>query len=107
MAYQQLTEKLSMKITEVAARVGKNRSTVSNMIRLLQLPDSVKELIKTAVKKCQEKGKYIGICGQGPSDFPDFAEFLVTLGIESMSLNPDSIIKTKIAIAQKEKELKK
>ena len=47
MAYQQLTEKLSMKITEVAARVGKNRSTVSNMIRLLQLPDSVKELIKT------------------------------------------------------------
>jgi len=69
--------------------------------------DAVKELIKTAVKKCQEKGKYIGICGQGPSDFPDFAEFLVTLGIESMSLNPDSIIKTKIAIAQKEKELKK
>ncbi|HMW04567.1 MAG TPA: ParB/RepB/Spo0J family partition protein [Leptospiraceae bacterium] len=47
LAYQQLTEKLSMKITEVAARVGKNRSTVSNMIRLLQLPDSVKELIKT------------------------------------------------------------
>lgn len=47
MAYQQLTEKLSLKITEVAARVGKNRSTVSNMIRLLQLPDSVKELIKT------------------------------------------------------------
>lgn len=47
MAYQQLTEKLSMKISEVATRVGKNRSTVSNMIRLLQLPDSVKELIKT------------------------------------------------------------
>ena len=54
---------------------------------------------------CQNNNKYIGICGQGPSDFPDFAQFLVELGIESISLNPDSVIKTKIAIAETEKKL--
>jgi len=67
--------------------------------------EAVKDLIKIAVLACKEKGKYSGICGQGPSDFPDFAEFLVELGVESISLNPDSIIKTKIAIAEKEKNL--
>jgi len=46
------------------------------------------------IKICKEKNKYCGICGQAPSDFPDFAEFLVKEGIESMSLNPDTIIKT-------------
>ncbi|MDO8530098.1 MAG: phosphoenolpyruvate synthase [bacterium] len=66
---------------------------------------AVKSLISIAVKKCREMGKYSGICGQGPSDFPDFAEFIVGLGIESISLNPDSIIKTMIAIADKEKHV--
>jgi len=67
--------------------------------------DAVKKLIKEAIKACQDNNKYIGICGQAPSDFPDFAQFLVELGIESISLNPDSVIKTKIAIAQTEKKL--
>jgi len=61
--------------------------------------EAVKELIEEAIKVCQNNNKYIGICGQGPSDFPDFAQFLVELGIESISLNPDSVLKTKIAIA--------
>ncbi len=69
--------------------------------------DAVKELIEEAIKVCQDNNKYIGICGQGPSDFPDFAQFLVEKGIESMSLNPDSVIKTKIAIAETEKKLNK
>ena len=67
--------------------------------------EAVKELIEEAIKVCQNNNKYIGICGQAPSDFPDFAQFLVELGIESMSLNPDSVIKTKIAIAETEKNL--
>ena len=67
--------------------------------------EAVKELISQAVKVCKEKGKYSGICGQGPSDFPDFAEFLVGLGIESISLNPDSIIKTTMMVLEKEKQL--
>jgi pyruvate,water dikinase len=64
---------------------------------------AVKKLIQEIVLKCKEKNKYIGICGQGPSDFPEFAEFLVEAGIESMSLNPDTIIKTTLKILEKEK----
>ncbi len=67
--------------------------------------EAVKELIKEAVRVCQKMGKYSGICGQAPSDFPDFAEFLVEQGIESISLNPDSIIKTMLIVSQKEKQL--
>jgi len=67
--------------------------------------EAVKELIEEAIKVCQNNGKYIGICGQAPSDFPDFAEFLVEKGIESMSLNPDSIIKTILLVSEKEKQL--
>src|SRR3989338_6979715 len=67
--------------------------------------EAVKELIKEAVRVCQKMGKYSGICGQAPSDFPEFAEFLVELGIESISLNPDTIIKTMMLIASKEKQL--
>jgi len=67
--------------------------------------EAVKELIEEVIKVCQNNNKYIGICGQGPSDFPDFAQFLVEKGIESISLNPDSVLKTKIAIAQTEKQI--
>ncbi len=69
--------------------------------------EAVKELIEEAIKVCQNSNKYIGICGQGPSDFPDFAQFLVEKGIESISLNPDSVLKTKIAIAETEAKLNK
>ncbi|MFH1188654.1 MAG: phosphoenolpyruvate synthase [bacterium] len=66
---------------------------------------AVKTLIADVIKKCRARGKYIGICGQAPSDYPEFATFLVEAGIESMSLNPDVIIKTIIEIAAKEKAL--
>jgi len=68
---------------------------------------AVKKLLSDVIKIANKKGKYVGICGQAPSDFPDMAEFLVKEGIESMSLNPDSIIKTRIAIAKLEKTIKK
>jgi pyruvate,water dikinase len=64
---------------------------------------AVMSLIADVIKKAKAKGKYIGICGQAPSDFPDFAQFLVEQGIESMSLNPDTVIKTLEMIAEKEK----
>ena len=56
--------------------------------------EAVKMLISMAIRACQRAGKYVGICGQGPSDHPDFAEWLVEQGIESMSLNPDSVLET-------------
>lgn len=58
--------------------------------------ETVKEMISKIIKVCRAKGKYIGICGQAPSDMPEFAQFLAQEGIESISLNPDSVIKTLI-----------
>ncbi len=59
---------------------------------------AVKETIKDIIKECRKQKKYSGICGQAPSDFPQFAKFLQQIGIEAISLNPDSIIKTIIAL---------
>ena len=67
--------------------------------------ESVRALISQIIRKCAAREKYLGICGQGPSDLPDFAAFLVKEGIESMSLNPDSVVKTLEQVAQLEEEL--
>lgn len=61
---------------------------------------AVKEMISRVIKLCRQKKKYCGICGQAPSDFPEFAEFLVKEGIESISLNPDTVIKTILNLAK-------
>ncbi len=63
--------------------------------------DAVKALIKMAINTCNRLGKYVGICGQGPSDHPDFAEWLVEEGIQSMSLNPDTVVATWQRLAKK------
>ncbi|MBI2330246.1 phosphoenolpyruvate synthase [Candidatus Daviesbacteria bacterium] len=60
--------------------------------------EAVKILISEVIKKCKARGKYIGICGQAPSDYPEFVEFLVKEGIDSISLNPDTVIKTTLAV---------
>lgn len=67
--------------------------------------ESVKDMIRMVIATAKRRGKKIGICGQGPSDFPEFATFLVELGIDSMSLIPDTAIKTRLAVHEKEKEL--
>ncbi|AEA33056.1 phosphoenolpyruvate synthase [Hippea maritima] len=66
---------------------------------------AVKRMIQMLIEKAHKHGKPVGICGQGPSDFPDFAEFLVELGIDSMSLNPDSIMSTIVNIKKLEEKL--
>lgn len=65
--------------------------------------DAVKRMIKQVIEETRAAGKYMGICGQAPSDYPEFAEFVVECGIETISLNPDTIIKTTLAIADFEK----
>ncbi|MBC7681446.1 MAG: phosphoenolpyruvate synthase, partial [Ferruginibacter sp.] len=55
---------------------------------------AVKALLSRAISACKAQGKYVGICGQGPSDHPDFAQWLADQGIESISLNPDSVVAT-------------
>jgi pyruvate,water dikinase len=61
--------------------------------------DAVKALLSLAIKACRKQGKYIGICGQGPSDHPDFAHWLVEQGIDSLSLNPDTVLDTWLMLA--------
>lgn len=68
---------------------------------------AVKKLVAEVIKKARSKGKKVGICGQAPSDFPDFAEFLVEEGIDSISLNPDTVVSTRLLIAKVEERLKK
>ncbi len=66
---------------------------------------AVKRMISMLIKTAHKHGKPVGICGQGPSDFPDFAEFLVREGIDSMSLNPDSVMATILNIKKLEEKL--
>jgi len=64
--------------------------------------EGVKKMVKMAVEGAKRNKKYSGLCGQAPSDYPEFAEFLVSIGIESMSLNPDSVLKIIKDIAEME-----
>jgi pyruvate,water dikinase len=65
--------------------------------------DAVKAMISMAITACLKAGKYIGICGQGPSDHPDLARWLLDQGIESMSLNPDTVVETWLFLANEAK----
>jgi pyruvate,water dikinase len=62
--------------------------------------DAVKMLLSLAIKACRERGKYVGICGQGPSDHPELARWLLEQGIESISLNPDTVVDTWLMLAR-------
>ena len=61
--------------------------------------DAVKRMLAMTIQACRKRGKYVGICGQGPSDHPDLARWLLDQGIESLSLNPDSVIETWLFLA--------
>ena len=63
---------------------------------------AVKTMIASVIRAAKNKGRKIGICGQAPSDYPDFAAFLVVLGIDSISLNPDAVLKTTLKILEME-----
>jgi pyruvate, water dikinase len=65
----------------------------------------VKRMIALAVEGCRRNGIHSGLCGQAPSDYPDMAEFLVELGIDSMSLNPDSLVRTTRAVLELERRM--
>jgi len=60
---------------------------------------AVKKLLASAIAACRKAGKYVGICGQGPSDHPDLAKWLMEQGIDSVSLNPDSVMETWLFLA--------
>lgn len=62
--------------------------------------EAVKAMLSMAIQAARKKGKYVGICGQGPSDHPDFAAWLVEQGIDSVSLNPDTVLETWIYLGE-------
>ena len=67
--------------------------------------EAVKTMLRNVIQTAKDSGTKIGICGQGPSDFPDFAQFLVELGIDSISVTPDSVLKTTKAISEIERRV--
>jgi len=90
-------------LTQLMLGLDRDSELVSHLYN--ERNPAVKQMISQVIKKVKGKGRKIGICGQAPSDFPEFAEFLVECGIDSMSLNPDSLIKTRLLVAAKEKTL--
>jgi len=90
-------------LTQLMLGLDRDSELVSHLYN--ERNPAVKHMIATVIERVKKKGKKIGICGQAPSDFPEFAEFLVECGIDSMSLNPDSVIKTRLIVAEKEKSL--
>ncbi|MBT6207255.1 MAG: phosphoenolpyruvate synthase, partial [Francisellaceae bacterium] len=65
---------------------------------------AVLELMRLAITECKAQNKYIGICGQGPSDYPEFAKWLIEQGIYSVSLTPDSVLNTWFYLSGQKKE---
>jgi pyruvate,water dikinase len=89
-------------LTQLTLGLDRDSGIVSHVSN--EKDEAVKKLIGDVIDKCRERGKYIGICGQAPSDYPDFARFLIEKGIESMSLNPDVVIKTIIDVYEHENQ---
>ena len=90
-------------LTQLLLGVDRDSSLVSHVYD--ERNPAVKKMVRQVIEIAVKKGKYIGICGQAPSDYLEFAEFVVECGIETMSLNPDTVIKTTLAVAQLEKKL--
>ena len=90
-------------LAQLTLGLDRDSSIVANISN--ENDPAVKSFVAEAIKKCRARGKYIGFCGQAPSDYPDFTRFLVSCGIEAISLNPDSIIPMILAIAEEEKKL--
>ncbi len=85
-------------LTQLTLGVDRDSELVSHVYNERNL--AVKTLIKLAIKKAKKHHRKIGICGQAPSDFPDFAEFLLKNDIDSISLNPDTVIKTTLKLSK-------
>ena len=90
-------------LTQLMLGLDRDSELVSHLYN--ERSPAVKRMIASVIERVKKKGKKIGICGQAPSDFPDFAEFLVECEIDSISLNSDSVIKTRLLVAEKEKAL--
>jgi pyruvate,water dikinase len=85
-------------LTQLTLGLDRDSSIVANLFD--ERDPAVKKLLSMAISAARAKGKYLGICGQGPSDHPDLAEWLMQQGIESVSLNPDTVVDTWLRLAK-------
>ena len=85
-------------MTQLTLGLDRDSELIANLFD--ERNEAVKSLLSMAIRECKIKNKYIGICGQGPSDHPDFAYWLMEQGIHSVSLNPDSVIETWLYLAE-------
>lgn len=90
-------------LTQLTLGVDRDSTLVAHIFD--ERNEAVKRMLKMAIDACKEQGKYIGICGQAPSDYPEITEFLVENGISSISLNPDSMLKMHQIVVALEKNL--
>ncbi|MFZ1223837.1 MAG: putative PEP-binding protein, partial [Dokdonella sp.] len=86
-------------LTQLTLGLDRDSSIVAHLFD--ERDPAVKKLLSMAIQTAKRKGKYVGICGQGPSDHPDLAEWLMDEGIESVSLNPDTVVDTWLKLAKK------
>ena len=86
-------------LTQLTLGLDRDSSIVANLFD--ERDPAVKKMLSMAIQTAKKKGKYVGICGQGPSDHPDLAEWLMDQGIESVSLNPDTVVDTWLQLAKK------
>ena len=84
-------------LTQMVLGLDRNSNLVADLFD--ERDPAVKALLRQAISACREAGKYVGICGQGPSDHPDFARWLIGEGIDAVSLNPDSVVSTWLYLA--------
>jgi pyruvate, water dikinase len=86
-------------MTQLTLGLDRDSSIVAKLFD--ERDPAVKKMLSLAIAACKKKGKYVGICGQGPSDHPDLARWLLDQGIESMSLNPDTVVETWLFLSGK------
>jgi pyruvate,water dikinase len=84
-------------LTQLTLGLDRDSATIAPLFD--ERDEAVKAMLAKAIRACASAGKYIGICGQGPSDYPDLARWLLDEGIESMSLNPDTVLETWLFLA--------
>jgi pyruvate,water dikinase len=92
-------------LTQLVLGIDRDSAELANLFD--ERNEAVKRSIKYLIESAHSSKRKVGICGQAPSDYPDFAAFLVRLGIDSISVNPDSVITVKNCVAETEKELEK
>ena len=84
-------------LTQLTLGLDRDSADIAHLFN--EQDKAIKILLEKAISACRKAGKYVGICGQGPSDHPDLARWLIEMGIDNLSLNPDSVVETWLSLS--------